>query len=103
MTATTRAARPHTVNRSLTANRRNRPAVENDQYAAFTRRIVAAHGRRIADGDVEGLAQFVAISHEIDDAIRTAVAGLRERGYSWTEIADRLGVTRQAAQQRWSH
>jgi len=85
----------------LTANRRNRPVVENDQYAAFTRRIVAAHGRGVAEGDVEGLAQLVTISREIDQAIRAAVAGLRRRGYSWTEIAGRLNITRQAAQQRW--
>ena len=34
-------------------------------------------------------------------AISQAVAGLHQAGYSWTEIAARLGVTRQAAQQRW--
>ena len=28
-------------------------------------------------------------------------SGLREFGYSWADIAGRLGVTRQAAQQRW--
>jgi len=30
-----------------------------------------------------------------------AVKGLRARGYSWAEIGSRLGITRQAAQQRW--
>jgi hypothetical protein len=35
-------------------------------------------------------------------ATQTAVDGLREFGYSWGEIASRLGTTRQAAQQRWS-
>jgi len=30
-----------------------------------------------------------------------AVKGLREHGYSWAEIGYRLGITRQAAQQRW--
>jgi DNA-binding XRE family transcriptional regulator len=29
------------------------------------------------------------------------VAGLRRAGYSWAEIASRIGITRQAAQQRW--
>jgi predicted transcriptional regulator len=29
------------------------------------------------------------------------VIGLRRAGYSWAEIAARLGVTRQAAQQHW--
>jgi hypothetical protein len=35
--------------------------VENDDYAAFVRRAVAAHGRRIAAGDVEGLADMIAL------------------------------------------
>ena len=38
---------------------------------------------------------------EIDTAIGQAVTGLRATGYSWAEIGLRLGVTRQAAQQRW--
>jgi hypothetical protein len=97
------SARPNTVNRALTANRRNRARVENDDYAAFARRIVAAHGRRIAAGDVERLRDLVALAEEVDRATDTAVAGLRRVGYSWTEIADRLGITRQAAQQRWGN
>ena len=32
-----------------------------------------------------------------------AVKGLRDFGYSWAEIGSRLGITRQAAQQRWGH
>jgi hypothetical protein len=30
-----------------------------------------------------------------------AAKGLRDHGYSWAEIGYRLGLTRQAAQQRW--
>ncbi len=93
--------RASTVNRELTPNRRIRRVVENDDYAAFTRRVIAAQGRRIATGDVEALPALLALSEELDRAIDTAVAGLRACGYSWTEIASRIGVTRQAAQQRW--
>jgi len=39
---------------------------------------------------------------EVDAAIGTAVNGLREYGYSWTEIGNRLGISRQAARQRWN-
>jgi hypothetical protein len=92
--------RPHSVNRALTRNRRTRARVENDDYAAFARRIVAAHGRRIAAGDVERLRDLVALAEEIDHATSVAVAGLRRVGYSWAGIANRLGITRQAAQQR---
>lgn len=38
---------------------------------------------------------------DLDEAISAAVAGLWQVGYSWAEIGTRLGVTRQAAQQRW--
>ena len=41
------------------------------------------------------------LADEIDDATRQAVDGLRDSGYSWAEIGSRLGITRQAAWQRW--
>jgi hypothetical protein len=75
--------------------------VENDEYAAFVRRIVRAYARRVATGDVEALTDMVALSSVLDDAIAEAVTGLRSHGYSWAEIAQRLGISRQAAQQRW--
>ena len=91
---------PSDVNHSLTTKRRRR-VVENDEYAAFARRILRAYARRVADGDVEALTLMLGLSAEIDDAIGQAVTGLRGFGYSWAEIGSRLGVTRQAAQQRW--
>jgi hypothetical protein len=75
--------------------------VENPDYAAFARRIIRAHGRRIAEGDIDALPELVALAAELDDATQRAVDGLRAFGYSWGEIAGRLGTTRQAAQQRW--
>jgi hypothetical protein len=89
------------VNAPLTSNRRGR-VVENDTYAAFVRRVVAAQGRRIAGGDVEGLAELVGLAATIEQATHDAVTGLRNCGYSWAEIAASLGVSRQAAQQRWA-
>jgi hypothetical protein len=95
-----RSGRPDTVKTTLTPKRRRR-LVENDDYAAFARRILRAYARRIADGDVEALTLMLGLSAEIDSAISEAVTGLREFGYSWAEIGARLGITRQAAQQRW--
>jgi len=94
------AGSKNTVKARLTANRPQRP-VENDDYAAFARRILAAYARRVASGDVEALAQMTALAADLDVAIGQAVTGLREVGYSWAEIGLRLGITRQAAQQRW--
>ena len=88
------------VKNPLTPNRAGR-LVENGEYAAFARRVLRAYARRVADGDVEALTVMLGLSAEIDTAISQAVTGLREFGYSWAEIGSRLGITRQAAQQRW--
>ena len=94
-----RAGRP-SVKARLTPNRRRRP-VENDEYASFIRRVIRAHARRVAAGDVDALADMTGLATDLDEAVSHAVTGLRRTGYSWAEIAARLGVTRQAAQQRW--
>ncbi|MGO9781256.1 MAG: hypothetical protein ACLPKE_11745 [Streptosporangiaceae bacterium] len=86
----------------MTPNRRRR-SVENDDYASFIRRVLRAYTRRVAAVDIDALADMTSLATEMDEAISQAVAGLREAGYFWTEIAARLGVTRQAAQQRWGH
>ena len=100
---------PPPVNPALTANRPTRPGrghrlrrVENDDYAAFSARVLAAHGRRIAAGDIEGLTALTDLACLVEQAIAHAVTGLRAAGYSWTDIAGRLGVTRQAAHQRFA-
>ncbi|MBQ1044133.1 hypothetical protein AB0N38_27810 [Micromonospora aurantiaca] len=94
----------NTVKKPLTPrvpSQRRRDVVENDEFAAFARRIIRAHGRRVAAGDVEALRDLVALSTNIDEAIGEAVVGLRAFGYSWSEIGTRLGISKQAAQQRW--
>lgn len=86
------------VKKKLARNR----VVENYDYAAFIRRIVRAYSRRVAAGDVEAVPDMVCLSNDVEAAIRDAIAELRRKhGYSWADIGLRLGVTRQAAQQRW--
>jgi hypothetical protein len=92
----------HTSDKARLSVKRRTRVVENDDYAAFIRRAIRAHGRRIAGGDVEALPGLLRLSEELDHALAVAVAGLRRHGYSWTEIAARIGVTRQAARQRWA-
>ena len=92
--------RPDTVKARLTPKRPRRQ-VENDEYAAFVRRILRACSRRVGDGDVEALALMLGLAEEIDTAIAEAVEGLGAYGYFWASIGARLGITRQAAQQRW--
>lgn len=87
--------------RTVGGCKRGRGNVENTDYAAFAVRVIRAHARRIADGDVDGLVDLLALREELDLATQVAVAGLRATGYSWGEIACRFGTTRQNAQQRW--
>ncbi len=92
---------PNTPAQGARAARRRRSQVENDTYMAFCARIIRAAGKRIATGDVEAMPDLVALQQDLDQALTVAVEGLRDVGYSWAEIASRLGTTRQAVQQRW--
>ena len=88
------------VRESMTPRRRRRRA-ENDEYAAFVRRVLRAYAARVALGDIDAVADMVAISGEMNALIAEAVRGLRDKGYSWADVGQRLGVSRQAAFERW--
>jgi hypothetical protein len=81
--------------------KRAKRVVENPAYVSFARRILRAYGRRVAAGDIEALRALALFPSDVETVTREAVRGLREFGYSWSEIAARLGVTRQAAQMRY--
>jgi hypothetical protein len=85
-------------------SKRAKRVVENDQFDAFARRILRAYARRVAAGDIEALRFLAELSSEVDAVTRLAVAELRKSPYrySWQEIADRLGTSRQAAQMRYA-
>ena len=75
----------------------------NDAYGAMMRRMVTAYGRR-AGYDIEALAELVELRAMVDATLVEAVHHLRSEAggsYSWTEIGRRLGITPQAAQQRF--
>ena len=65
-------AGPDTVKTTLTPKRAVRVR-ENDEYAAFARRVLRAYARRVADGDVEALTLMTDLADEIDTAISQAV------------------------------
>jgi DNA invertase Pin-like site-specific DNA recombinase len=81
--------------------KRRKQQVENDDYAAFVRRVLRAYARRVAKGDIDAIAGMVAVSRELDTLIGEAVDGLRAKGYSLADIGRRLGVSRQAVHERW--
>ena len=98
--ATRPAACASCVKKPLTLKRRYR-VVENDEYAAVLRRAIRAYSRRVAAGDIEAITTMANLADHLEDATRQAITGLRAIGYSWADIALRLGITRQGAQQRW--
>ena len=101
MTYATRPAdRPSGVKKPLTPKRPYR-VVENPEYAAFLRRVIAAYSRRVAAGDIEAIPAMAALADHLENATRQAINELNALGYSWADIGMRLGITRQGAQQRW--
>ena len=74
--------------------------VENSEYVKFARRIMRALAKR-AGADVDTLPELRAIQEDLEAMMASSVAACRAEGYSWGEIAQRLGTTRQAAQQRY--
>jgi len=74
--------------------------VENDEYMAMLRRVIRTAGRRIAEGDVEALADLIKLHDELGDVIAHAAGELHARGYAWSEIAARTGTSLQAVRQR---
>lgn len=73
-------------------------SVETPDFADMLARMIRAYGRRVGDGDPIDLARMVEIEREFRRAIRVAVQGQRDAGFSWREVAEGLGTTRQSAQ-----
>jgi hypothetical protein len=92
------------VNAELTENRGSRPGGRSDNaaYLSFVRRVLRGYARRVGSGDTDDLPELVSLRSEVDELITRAVRELRvSAGLSWAQIAAGLGVTRQAAQQRY--
>jgi hypothetical protein len=98
-TATATAASVTMTNNTVVDDRRR--YVETDEYIKFVRRILRAAARRVADRDIDALTLLATLQTEVDQALVDAVAGLHGSPYSWTEIGEALGTSRQAAQMRF--
>lgn len=73
---------------------------ETTEYLAMLSRLIRRAGERVADADEFELYELVALRSTLEDAIRVAVQGQRKRR-SWAHIGAALGITRQAAQERY--
>ena len=78
--------------------RAERPQVENADYIAFANRILASMGKRAA-ADIDSLIELARLRDQVDAQLDRAILACRE-DYSLAEIGSRLGVSKQAVDQR---
>jgi hypothetical protein len=83
------------------AARRQGRTTSPDQRADHIERLIERLAEGISDNGTEHLPTLAAVSQAADYALRYAVTHLRDLGVSWADIGDALGISRQAAQQRW--
>jgi hypothetical protein len=76
--------------------------MDNFDFFKFCSRIIRAFQRRVSDGDVASLMYLLSVAELAEDAARDAAVDLNRAGYSWQEIGNALGVSRQAAHQRFT-
>ena len=68
----------------------------------MTNLIPPEHADSAAENPAEALATVVALRHMADQLEQQAVAHALKQGWSWSQIAEALGVSKQAAHKRLS-
>lgn len=75
---------------------------EAPEMGAMLRRMIRAMSRRAVNGELEALGVLRELRWQIDAAIAEGAQGAHEAfGFTWTEIGNELGITRQAARQMY--
>lgn len=83
------------------AKKRQRREVETMEFLdTVVSRTIRRAGERVGDSDEPELVRLLQMRAELDAAIAVAVAGQRTRS-SWEKLGSALGMTRQAAFQKW--
>jgi hypothetical protein len=80
---------------------KRRRRTDHDEYLQMMARIVRAAGSHVGKADPDQLVLLAAVAADVDALMVRTVAGVRESGFRWQSIADVLGVSRQAVQQRF--
>jgi hypothetical protein len=74
---------------------------DSSEIGAMASRVMRALVRRAADGDTEALEVLAGIHRQSAEAVRDAGHELVTFGYTYAELAQVLGTSRQAAQKRF--
>jgi len=89
------------VNRGLRKTARRK--VDEDDIAKTAARLIRNLGVRAGQTDASVLKDLLALHEVIDEVAGTAARALHDReGLSWGVIGSELGITRQAARQKWA-
>lgn len=67
---------------------------------AMAERVMRSMVRRCEDGDTDALVCLLRLEELLPELIGAAIEALHESGYSWAEIAQHTGTTRQAVAKR---
>lgn len=80
-------------------SRRERP--ECPELGKAAQRFAWALVARAGEGDTEALEELAKLQRSVDEAILEAACNLFRCDYSWGDIGGLLGITKQAARQRF--
>jgi hypothetical protein len=100
----TESPRRSGVRADLTPERPKR-AHETAEFPDLFRRLMRAYARRVAaEGDVGAFGEFARLLEEAGGYLTDMAAALRHEpwSYSWAELGGELGISRQAAQERFA-
>lgn len=84
----------------VTADEHVKRRHETTEVAKASMRFARALARRAEEGDTEALEGLAELALIVEGATATAMANLHGQGFSWQQIGEVLGVSKQAAQQR---
>lgn len=71
------------------------------ERAAWNHAAVFRHYRLKGSTHVTCIRDLTLLHGQTERLIHAAARSMREEGYSWAEIGEALGISRQAAQQRY--
>ena len=72
---------------------------ENGEFGKAAIRMIATLARRVGGSDIAEFGALWEVRAAAEQAAADAIDGLRGKGFSWAELADQAGVTRQAMSQ----